>query len=75
MRKFLVTCVVSKDTNIIKAGQKFEAIEDNSWLPNMSYIVITGVINGTYISGRLYHNSNILHIPVCNATFTVKEIT
>ncbi|QGH45190.1 hypothetical protein [Bacteriophage Eos] len=73
MRKFLVTVVTSKHTDIVKAGQQFEAVEDNSFLPNNKYIIVTGVINGMFLSGYLYSNGNIIY-PVINATFNAKEI-
>lgn len=73
MRKFLVTVVTSNQTDIVKAGQQFEAVEDNSFSHNNKYIVITGVINGMYLSGYLYNNGNIVY-PVVNATFNATEL-
>lgn len=73
MRKFLVTVVTSNQTDIVKAGQQFEAVEDNSFLPNNKYIIVTGVINGMFLSGYLYRNGNIIY-PVVDATFTAREL-
>lgn len=73
MRKFLITVVTSNHTDIVKAGQQFEAVEDNSFLPNDKYIIVTGVINGMYLSGYLYSNGSIVY-PVVNATFNATEI-
>lgn len=73
MRKFLITCVTSNQTEIVKAGQQFEAVEDNSFFPDAKYIIVTGVINGCYLSAYIFKNGNI-SMPVVNATFTAKEI-
>lgn len=73
MRKFLITCITSGHLSIVKAGQQFEAVEDNSFLPNSKYIIVTGVINGMFLSGYLYNNGNIIY-PVVNATFTAREL-
>lgn len=73
MRKFLVNVITSQNTDIIKAGQQFEAVEDNSFPYSNKYIVITGVINGLYLSGYLFGNGNVI-FPVVNATLEVKEL-
>lgn len=74
MRKFLVTVVASEHTDIVKAGQQFQAVEDNSFLPSNKYVIITGSINGMFLSGYLYSNGNVVY-PVVNATFKAREIT
>lgn len=74
MRKFLVTCITSDQTDTVKAGQQFEAVEDNSFLPSDRYIVVTGVINGYYLSAYVFNNGMII-LPVIDATFTAKELT
>ena len=73
MRKFLITCITSKQPDVVKAGQQFEAVEDNSFSHNDKYIVITGVINGMYLSGYLYNNDTIVY-PVVNAIFNTTEL-
>lgn len=75
MRKFLVTVVTSRQTDIVKAGQQFEAVEDNSFLPSPTYIIVTGAINGVYLSGYVYHDNGEIFFPVINATFTARELT
>ena len=73
MRKFLITCITSKQPDVVKAGQQFEAVEDNSFPYSNKYIVITGVINGCYLSAYISNNMGIV-APVVNATFSVKEL-
>lgn len=73
MRKFLITVITSQDIGIVKAGQQFTAVEDNSFLRNNKYIVITGAVNGLYLSGYLYSNGNVI-FPVVNATLKAKEL-
>lgn len=74
MRKFLVTVVTSNAPEIVKAGQQFEAVEDNSFYYNPKYIIITGVINGFYLSAYRYHEHGQIVMPSISATFTAKEI-
>lgn len=73
MRKFLVTVVTSEMTDIVKAGQQFEMVEDNSYPNSDIYINVTGVINGMYLSAYLYNTGSII-FPVVNATFTAREL-
>ena len=73
MRKFLITCITSKQPDVIKAGKQFEAVEDNSFLPCDPFIVVTGVINGCYLSAYISNNMGIV-APVVDATFSVKEL-
>lgn len=73
MRKFLITCITSKQPDVVKAGQQFVAVEDNSFPCSNKYIVITGVVNGLYLSGYLFGNGNVI-FPVVNATLEVKEL-
>ena len=74
MRKFLITCITSNPTDVVKAGQQFEAVEDNSFFPDAKYIIVTGVINGCFLSAYIFSDGSI-NLPVINATFTAKEVT
>lgn len=74
MRKFLITCVTSQCPDIVKAGQQFEAVEDNSYLPNNKYVIVTGVINGLYLSAYIFYTGIVVFPAVDIATFTAKEL-
>lgn len=73
MRKFLVTVVTSEQTEIVKAGQQFEVVEDNSYPNSDIYINVTGVINGMYLSAYVFNTGSIV-FPAVLATFTAKEL-
>lgn len=74
MRKFLVTVVTSESPEIVKAGQQFEMVEDNSFPHSEKYITVTGAINGMYLSAYRFHSHGQIAMPCVNAVFMAREL-